>query len=250
MSASGSSRNEANCIYAISGIAAKINPVAPIRILFADSQRMFADALGRALKNDPDFQVLEEYPGGGPETIDAAVLFQPDVAVLDYWLAGMDGPAVCTAILDRVPKCRVILLSWFYRADHVQTAFDAGAVGFIPKSLTVAQLEKAIRRAHAGESPVFEQELAGLVGAVERRSDEAREVGARLATLTPQEIRVLILLSLGLSVNGICERLVISRGTARNHIQKILTKTGAHSQIEAVAIAQQYGLIQGPTSLG
>ncbi|MGH2773321.1 MAG: response regulator [Actinomycetota bacterium] len=219
--------------------------MATIRVLLADAQRMFADAVGRLLALQPDFDVIDEFPGGGPETIDAAVLFHPDVAVLDYWLAGMDGPAVCRAIQDRAPNCKIILLSWFYKADHVQAAFDAGAVGFVPKSLTVTQLEKAIRRAHAGESPVFGKELAGLVEAVSKREDEAREVSKRLGSLTPQEIRVLILLSLGLNVENICERLVISRGTARNHIQKILSKLGARSQIEAVAIAQQYGLIQG-----
>jgi len=213
--------------------------------LIADSQRLLADALGIALALQPDIDAIPEYPGGGPETIDSVLLFRPDVALLDQWLIGMDGPAVARSILERVPKCKLIIMSWFYRSDHVQSAFDAGAVGFLPKSLEVVQLADAIRRAQAGESPVYGKELEGLVKNIEKRDQTAHEAHRKLVSLAPQEMRILILLSLGLTAEDVSDRLSIGLGTVRNYIQKILKKTGAHSQMEAIAMAQQYGMIQG-----
>ena len=216
-----------------------------IKVMVADSQRLFADAPATSLRLQHGLEVVEEHPGGGPETVDWVVFYHPDVALIDYWLIGMDAPAVTGMILQRLPKCKVIVLSWFYSAEQVRLALEAGAVGFLPKSLEVKHVAEAVRRAHGGESPVYEKELEEIMASISARESAAKQSSGKLASLTPQEVRILLLLSLGLPVKEIAAQLFISVGTARNYIQKILKKLDAHSQVEAIAMAQQFGLIQG-----
>ncbi|MGH2771550.1 MAG: response regulator transcription factor [Actinomycetota bacterium] len=217
----------------------------PVKVLVADSQRLFADALGAALRLQHGLDVIEEYPGGGPETVDWILFYHPDVALIDYWLVGMDAPAVTRMVLDRLPETKIIVLSWFYSTEQVHLSLEAGAVGFLPKSLEVKHLADAVNRAQAGESPVYEKELEEIMASIQKRESAAKESSQKLASLTPQEVRILLLLSLGLPVKEIAAQLFISVGTTRNYIQKILKKLDAHSQVEAIAMAQQFGLIQG-----
>lgn len=219
----------------------------PIRVLVADAQRLFAEAVGIALATVADMDVVPEYPTNGADALDAACRHEPHVVVLDYWLPGMGGASCTRALLQTTGAAKVLLVSWLHGGQHVQEALAAGAVGFLPKSLDFEQLVEAIRRTAQGDGVVFPEELASLVKGVERRAEDFEERAQKLATLTRRELEVLQLLGRGLAPKEIAAQLSISVGTVKNHVHKILIKTGAKSQVEAILIARSHRVI---TDLG
>lgn len=214
-----------------------------IRVLIGDAQYLFADALGAALSAYSDFTVLTDHPRRGIDVFHAAADRHPHIALLDYWLPDMDGATVIRELHHRVPDVKVITLSWFHGPEQVQAALQAGAVGFLPKGVSVAKVAEGLRRAHQGEDPVFGEKVADLVDRLRASNDALDDVSARFSNLTAREIEILQFLSSGLSVVAIARRLGITEATARTHISRILTKTEAGSQLEAVTMARVAGLV-------
>ncbi|MGH9077330.1 MAG: response regulator [Acidimicrobiales bacterium] len=214
-------------------------------MLVADSQRLVGEALGIALDTRPHLDVVAEYPTTGPGVLRSVHLSRPDVVVLDFWLTGMNGPATTKALGLQAPGTKVLLLSWITGPHQVQAALEAGAVGFLPKSLTFSQLNEAIGRAFEGEALVFADELAAMVSRIDARYAEATAQEERLLTLSARELEILQFLSEGWNALKIGEELGIRVGTVKNHIHHILTKSGARSQLEVVAIARHTGTLRG-----
>jgi DNA-binding NarL/FixJ family response regulator len=213
------------------------------RVLIGDAQHLFADALAEALACRSDLSVLDTRPCQGVEALRVATNSTADVALLDYWLPDMEGPVAIRELLRRAPEVKVLTLSWFHGADQVQLALRAGAVGFLPKSLSVQRVAEAVRRAHEGENPVFGEELARLVDQLAMRAAAVQEVTGRFAELTVREIEVLQLLALGRSRTAIARCLEISEATVRTHITRLLGKSGATSQLEVVTMARDAGIV-------
>lgn len=214
-----------------------------IRVLIADAQQLFSDALAIALGGVDGLSVLDERPTTGREAITAARTSKPDVALIDFWLYEMDGQAVARTLSVQAPRTKVLHLSWFHGPDHIQKSLDSGAVGFLPKSVRFDLVVEAVRRAQAGDRPVFEEKLKGLVDTIVRRQNYLAEMQKRLASLTPRQLEVLRYVGAGLMVNEVAKRMDLSEGTIRTHIHNILERTGARSQLEAVALARDEGLI-------
>lgn len=214
------------------------------RILIADAQSLLAESLAGVLKREKDFLVLDEYPASGREVLDAVFRCSPEVALIDYWMPGMDGPAVTNAITREAPDVKVILLSWFYGVRDIKAALEAGAVGFLPKNVSVGQVVDAIRDAKGGSSLIYPEQMARAMERLEKGDRVASQVWQRLGELTPRELEILELLANGEPIKVLADRLSISVHTLRTHVHRILEKTGTRSQMEAVALARRYGLIQ------
>lgn len=214
-----------------------------ITVLVADPHLLVADALGRALATFPDIDVLARHPINGVDALEAIHRERPDVALLDYWMPDFQAPSAVTAIHQRCPGQKVILLSWFHGPDQIRAALDAGATGFLPKSVTVDVVVEAIRRAQGGESPVFLDELLRLIDTLGRKCTEQEVRLDRLLRLTPREVAVLKRLAEGGVPRDIAQDLGIAAGTLRTHIHSILRKTETRSQLDAVAMARLEGLV-------
>lgn len=217
---------------------------AAITVLVADSQHLVADAIACALGAYEGLTISARRPTDGVDALDSIVLERPDVVVLDYWMADLRGPAALQTIQQWSPGQRVLLLSWFHGPDQIKAALAAGACGFLPKSIGVDLLVEAIRRAHAGESPVFAERLQRLIETLGRKCIEQDVRVDRLLRLTPREVAVLKRLAKGDESRVVAQELQIAPGTLRSHIHSILRKTGARSQLEAVAMARMEGLIE------
>lgn len=218
--------------------------VARARVLIADQQYLVADALALALSQDFELVILPDRPTFGADALDAIVGSRPDVAVLDYWLPGMHCPTLLRAIRIWVPNQRIVVLSAVCGPEHIDGCLDAGAAGFLPKGVPVDLVAEAIKRTHAGERPVFKDRLDRLRAELSRRCQDQDLRVERLLSLTPREVTVLKDLSSGRNVEETSRRLMISVGTVRGHVHSILRKTGAHSQLEAIAMARRERLIQ------
>lgn len=230
--------------YAVAQVPTYGDAKSTITVLVADTQRLFGEALGQALARFPDLDVVDEVPLTGPLAVESIAARKPDVALLDYWLPGILGPDVTRAVLARSPRQRILVLGWFFGPDQIGAVLDSGACGFLPKSLTVEQIVIGIRQAQAGKKPVLADGLDHLKAELERRCDQQDQRVSRLMTLTPRELKIIGLLSQGRPVQDLAKELAITLGTLRHYIHSILRKTGARSQMEAVAMARQEGLIR------
>lgn len=211
------------------------------RVLVGDTQRLFSQAFAMSLSLRPDFRVLNELPRSGGESLTMAMELKPDVMVVDYWMPDIGGAALAGRLRRRFPDTRVLLLCWFYGTTELHNALAAGAAGFLPKSVRVDDVASAIRRIAEGNEPVYPKEMGRLVD--RQRLAEATRVWERLMTLTSREQQILQLLGIGQSSSDIASILGMQPSTARTHINRILSKLNARTQMEAVGIARHYHLI-------
>ncbi|MFI5695756.1 response regulator transcription factor [Kribbella sp. NPDC051586] len=198
-----------------------------IRLLIADDQALVRGALAALLDLEPDLEVVAEV-GRGDEVMDAAKNSQPDVALLDVEMPGLDGIEAAAALRTAVPGVRVLMVTTFGRPGYLRRAMEAGAAGFVVKDTPATQLADAVRRVHQGLR-VVDPSLA------------AETLVAGTSPLTGREADVLRAAREGGTVADIAKELHLSEGTVRNHLSAAIGKTGARTRAEAARIAVDNG---------
>jgi DNA-binding NarL/FixJ family response regulator len=209
------------------------------RVLIVDDHRMFAEMLVDVLRRHDDMTVTG-IAANGDDAIEAMRADPADVVVLDYRLPGDDGVSVARRLRDLFPEVGLLMLSGFDDDAVLRSALLAGCTGFVTKDRALAELVDAVRAVRAGRGAVDPAATARLAGP----SDGSRHS----TSLTQREREVLVLLADGLSTREISERLYISLNTARNHVQRLIAKLGAHSRLEAVAVARRNGLLDASSA--
>ncbi|HZG05527.1 MAG TPA: response regulator transcription factor [Streptomyces sp.] len=207
----------------------------PIRVVLVEDHDMVAEAIGMALDQAADMEVVARSRSIASALADTRRC-RPDVVVLDRRLPDGDG---ITAIgrLGEAAHTRVLVLTGEATAAVVTRVIEAGGAGLVLKSSRLDELEAAVRQVAAGEVVVGQGLLGGVL---DRLTGRVRGAGA---TLTPRERETLLLLAEGVGTREIGERLGVAYNTARNHVQRVLEKLGARSKLEAVAIARREGLL-------
>jgi two-component system, NarL family, response regulator DesR len=198
-----------------------------IRLLLADDQALVRGALAALLDLEPDLTVVAEV-ARGDEVVAAAAEHEPDVALLDVEMPGLDGIEAARALKAALPSTRVLIVTTFGRPGFLRRALQAGADGFVVKDTPARQLADAVRRVHAGLR-VVDPMLA------------ADSLVAGDSPLTSRESDVLRAAREGSSVASIAGRLFLSEGTVRNHLSSAIGKTGSANRTEAVRVADQNG---------
>lgn len=211
-----------------------------IRILLADRQSLFREAIRTGLEAEADLRVVGE-ARDGPEAVSEAARTSPDVAIVDLTLPG--GPRTCAHVRESVPRCRVLVLGTDEDYRSLIDVLDEGATGYLTKEAPLSELVHATRALHRGETVVPPRMLGPLISALLGRRKERDAAQHRISQLTRREREVLALLSEGADNEGIARALVISPQTARTHIQNILTKLSVHSRLEAAAFVAQNGVL-------
>jgi two-component system, NarL family, response regulator DesR len=198
-----------------------------IRVLLAEDQGMVRGALAALLSLEDDFEIVAE-ADNGVAAVERALAARPDVALLDIEMPGKDGLEVAAELRERLPACRVIILTTFGRPGFLRRAMESGAVGFLVKDAPSAQLAVAIRRVVAGER-VVDPALA------------ASALSEGNNPLTARERDVLAQAAGGASIADIASSLVLTEGTVRNYLSVAIQKLGAQNRVEAARIAEQKG---------
>jgi two-component system, NarL family, response regulator LiaR len=208
----------------------------PIRVLIVDDHAVVRSGLATFLLAFDDLEVVGE-AANGQEAVRLAAEKHPHVVLMDLMMQGMDGVAATRAIGEQHPEIQVIALTSFPDQDLVRAVLEAGAAGYLLKSVSADDLAAAIRAARAGKPTLAPEAAQALVRATTERPTIPGH------DLTAREREVLALMVMGLGNIAIAERLAISNATVKFHVAGILTKLGAASRSEAVARAVQHHLV-------
>lgn len=212
-----------------------------IRVLTVDDHELLRRGIRFALLSFEDLELIGE-AADGHEAIAKCAESSPDVVLMDMVLGGeVDGVMATQAIREQFPQIQVVALSTFYDRKLIQSAMQAGAIGYLVKGVSGAEMAEAIRAAHAGRPALMTEAVDALV------QPAKRETGSELEPqlghdLTPREGEVLALLVEGLSNAEIAARLHVTVATVKYHVSNILSKLRASNRTEAAVLAQQQGL--------
>jgi DNA-binding NarL/FixJ family response regulator len=202
-----------------------------IRILAADDHPLLREGIASVIKSQPDMLLVAEASSGG----EAIRLFReqrPDVTLMELRLPDLSGIDTIIAIRAEFSEARIVLLSTFGGDAEIQSALQAGAWGYMLKSMPPPELVEVIRKVHAGKRTL---PPALAVRLAEHLSDEA---------LTLRELQVLGHVAGGNRNRDIGQRLRISEGTVKRHMKSIMQKLGADNRTKAIAIAARRGILR------
>lgn len=213
----------------------------PLALLCVDDQRTFREALQLALAADDrgDLQCVATAESVA-EALDCLEGATVDVVLIDYELPDMHGIEGTRLIKSRHPDVRVLVLTAHTDLDLFLRAVAAGADGFLDKNAPLHELFALIRSDTRGLTldEATLQSLRGRVGNEGLLSGRSWH-----PDLTRREKEVLALLAAGVDQTNIAKQLGVTVHTSRSYVRDLLTKLGAHSQLEAVAVAQRAGLL-------
>ena len=212
-----------------------------IRILIADDHAVVREGTRRILERDPDLDVVAE-AGDGEEAVRRAGDLRPDVAIMDIAMPKLDGIQATRQIKALYPTIAVLILTAYDDDQFVFSFLEAGAAGYLLKSVRGPELIDAVRAVHAGESvlhpaiarKVLTRFVPGL-GKPERQ--------AHPETLRERELDVLRLAAKGLSNRDIANELYLSLHTVQGHLSSIFDKLHVGSRTEAVVRALKEGWV-------
>jgi DNA-binding NarL/FixJ family response regulator len=202
-----------------------------IRVFSVDDHPLLREGIAAIIDNQPDMQMVAQ-AANSQEGVEQFRKHKPDVTLMDLRLPDRSGIDTMIAIRVEFPEARIIMLTTFEGDVDIKRALEAGARGYVLKSMPPKELVEVIRQVHAGKKRIPAQLAAQLA---EHMSDES---------LTEREVEVLGQIAGGNRNRDIAERLFITEETVKVHIKHIMEKLGASDRTQAVAIGIRRGIIQ------
>lgn len=205
-----------------------------IRVLIVDDHTVVRGGLRLFLLAFPDLDLVGE-ASSGQMAIDLCKIHQPDVVIMDLIMPGMNGIETTHQIRTKFPDMKVIALTSFPDEQLVLDVIEAGASGYLLKTISATELVEAIRDVTAGKK-VFSKEIEKLLVQKSQKSFYHED-------LTRREWEIFHLVMIGKSNSEIADELVISVSTVKYHVSNILSKLGVKNRAEAIAYAVQHRLV-------
>ncbi|MEK2474226.1 response regulator transcription factor [Streptomyces noursei] len=215
-----------------------------VRVVLADDQPLVRNGLRVLMADAPDIDVVGE-AGTGADAVQLVRDTEPDVAVMDIRMPGMDGIEATGLITAAAGATRVLILTTFDDDEYIYGALRAGASGFLVKDMALDDILGAIRVVAAGDALIAPSVTRRLIAEFAARPEPAphpRPVG----NITEREREVLTLVGRGMSNSEIAAHLYISVATAKAHIARLLTKLEARDRVQLVITAYEIGLVAPP----
>lgn len=209
--------------------------VEPIKVLIVDDQPLICDGIAKLLEGEREIEVIGR-AYSGKEAIEIADKLKPDVILMDIRMPGMDGIEATKVIKTSNPSIQIIAISVYEEDELIMQMFQAGAVGYILKDISLENLVKAIKNVYKGSTminPKVSRKLLGILTTDHSMTED----------LTPREIEILREIARGSSNKQIGEKFFISESTVKTHISHIFQKIGVKSRAEAILYAVKKGLV-------
>jgi DNA-binding NarL/FixJ family response regulator len=206
-----------------------------VRVAIADDHRVVRVGLEQLLGTFEDVELVGIADGG-----EAAVALcageRPDVLLLDLAMPEVDGIEVTRRVAETSPDTKVVLFTSFSDREGIESALDAGAVGYLLKDAEPEEIRSAIHAAARGEAPLAPKAAAALLA--------GRSLRERTIQLTPRERDVLQLIVNGGSNKQVARKLGISEKTVKGHLTKLFQRIGVADRTQAALWAERNGIFR------
>ena len=212
-----------------------------IKILIADDHAVVREGTRRILEQEQDLEVVAE-ASDGEDAVRQATSFKPDVAIIDIAMPKLDGIEATKQIKVLCPAITVLILSAYDDDQFIFSLLEAGAAGYLLKSVHGRELVDAVRAVYAGESVLHPSVARKVLNRFARIPDKPREKEP-LEVLSEREMEVLRLVTKGLSNKDIAKELYLSIRTVQGHLGNIFNKLQVGSRTEAVVRALKEGWV-------
>jgi DNA-binding NarL/FixJ family response regulator len=220
----------------------------PTRLAIVDDHELARESLQNMLSDEIDIEIVGE-AANGRQALMLCSRLRPDLILMDVRMPEMDGLAATKEVKQRYPEISVMMLTMHENPDYLLEALKAGAAGYVLKGAPQDDIIEAVRRVRNGESPLDPELAARLLrrlaseGEMRRGTRGPHGPDDAVEPLTPRELEVLGLMKLGRTNRQIAADLVISLGTAKNHVEHIISKLGVSDRTQAVVKALELGIL-------
>ncbi|HEX9064132.1 MAG TPA: response regulator transcription factor [Streptosporangiaceae bacterium] len=216
-----------------------------VTVIVADDQSAVREGLVLLLGTLPGITVAGQ-AADGEAAVDLVATVRPQVALMDLNMPGCDGVAATRRITAEHPGTRVVVLTTYADDESIMGALQAGALGYLTKDATRAEIGRAIAAAAAGQAVLDPGVQQRLLSAAARATAAAAvpQEPAGEGELTPRESEVLRLIAAGESNREIARSLFVSEATVKTHVNRIFAKTGARDRAQAIRYAYTHGYAQ------
>lgn len=206
-----------------------------IRVVAVDDHPLFRAGVVQAIQLDDAINVVAE-GSSGREAVELVKKHRPDLVLLDISLPGGDGIEAAAAISDCAPSTRILMLTVSGDCSDVMRAVEAGAAGYVLKGVNATDLIMAVKNVASGETFMSPNLSFGLLTALGKAAKPDP-----LAALTPQELRILQMVSTGLGNREIGERLGVCEKTVKYHVTNLFRKLNVRNRVEAALLLKERG---------
>jgi DNA-binding NarL/FixJ family response regulator len=217
-----------------------------IKVILADDQTMIRQGFGYVIGLQDDMQMIGE-ASDGKKALNMALDLHPDVILMDIQMPHLSGIDATREIMKRLPKTKIVILTTFDDQEYIYQGIRSGAVGYLLKDSDVEDMLEAVRSAFRGEA-VYKTGLAAK--ALSRVADTGFNVprlenkSPLLEVLTEREREILQEMAYGLRNDQIAKKLVITEGTVKSHVHRILQKFGCEDRTQVVVMALRNGMVE------
>ncbi len=220
-------------------------PGGPVTVVVADDQSAVREGLVLLLGTLPGIAVAGQ-AADGEAAIDVVAATRPQVVLMDLNMPRCDGVTATARITADYPGTRVVILTTYADNESIIGALRAGALGYLTKDATRAEIGRAVEAAAAGQAvldPAVQQRLLSAATGVPGPAEPPAPVRAPGAAddLTPREADVLRLIAAGQSNREIARSLFVSEATVKTHVNRIFAKTGSRDRAQAIRYAYTHG---------
>ena len=209
-----------------------MNHSSKIKVIIADDHAVLRDGIKYICMTTSDIQLVGE-AANGKDALKLCHELQPDVALIDLMMPGIDGIATTRMIREQYPDVKILILTSFSTQDLVHQAIEAGANSYILKDASTEEIINSIRLTYHGLT-IMSPDVTEILAAPLPFD----------VIFTPRQLQVLKLMIQGLNNTQIGKILCISSYTARFHVSEILNKLGVSNRTEAVSLALRQKLVQ------
>ena len=209
------------------------------KVLVVDDHIMFREGLISLLCSTPDFQVVDQ-AGTMHEGIEKALLYKPDIILMDFSLPDGTGLEATRVILNELPQCKIVFLTVYETDENLISAIRLGAKGYMLKNVSSSSLIASLRALEQGEIAMSRKMMSkALEYSRFAMTSPSKDI---VSKLSPREIDILIELQNDTTNAEIAHNLFLSENTVKHHIHNILDKLGIENRRQAGVIARQLGI--------